>query len=99
MTRAVREGLGTLTHASSVYFNEPQLRLAARLAETFDAPLSRSLFIQSGADSNEAAVLFARRATGRSGIGALHLSFPRLYRRDPCHQLRRDHRRHRALHP
>ena len=75
VTEAVREGLGTLTHASSVYFNAPQLRLAARLAETFDAPLSRSLFIQSGADSNEAAVLFARRATGRSGIGALHLSF------------------------
>ena len=75
VTQAVRDGLGTLTHASSVYFNEPQLRLAARLAETFDAPLSRSLFIQSGADSNEAAVLFARRATGRSGIGALHLAF------------------------
>ena len=75
VTQAVRDGLGRLTHASSVYFNEPQLRLAARLAETFDAPLSRSLFIQSGADSNEAAVLFARRATGRSGIGALHLSF------------------------
>ena len=75
VTEAVREGLGTLTHASSVYFNAPQLRLAARLAETFDAPLSRSLFIQSGADSNEAALLFARRATGRTGIGALHLSF------------------------
>ena len=75
VTAAVRDGLGRLTHASSVYFNAPQLRLAARLAETFDAPLSRSLFIQSGADSNEAAVLFARRATGRSGIGALHLSF------------------------
>ena len=75
VTEAVRAGLGTLTHASSVYFNAPQLRLAARLAETFDAPLSRSLFIQSGADSNEAALLFARRATGRTGIGALHLSF------------------------
>ncbi len=75
VTEAVQNGLETLTHASSVYFNEPQLRLAARLAETFDAPLTRSLFIQSGADSNEAAVLFARRATGRSGIGALHLSF------------------------
>ena len=75
VSAAVREGLGTLTHASSVYFNAPQLRLAARLAKTFDAPLSRSLFIQSGADSNEAALLFARRATGRSGIGALHLSF------------------------
>lgn len=75
VTAAVREGLDVLTHASSVYFNEPQLRLAARLAETFDAPLARSLFIQSGADSNEAAVLFARRATGRHGIGALDLGF------------------------
>ena len=75
VTAAVREGLEVLTHASSVYFNEPQLRLAARLAETFDAPLARALFIQSGADSNEAAVLFARRATGRRGIGALDLGF------------------------
>ncbi len=75
VTRAVQRGLEKLTHASSVYFNEPELRLASRLGETFDPPLSRALFIQSGADSNEAAVLFARRATGRSGIGALSLSF------------------------
>ncbi len=49
--------------------------LAKKLAETLDAPLTRSLFIQSGADSNEAAILFARRATGRSAVAALHLSF------------------------
>ncbi len=72
---AVSQGLRTLTHASSVYYNEPQVRLAKRLSETLDPPLSRSLFIQSGADSNEAAVLFARRATGRNGIGAFHLGF------------------------
>ena len=75
VTEAVQQGLTQLTHASSVYYNEPQVRLAKKLAETLDAPLRRSLFIQSGADSNEAAILFARRATGKSGIAALHLSF------------------------
>ncbi|MDP6426973.1 MAG: aspartate aminotransferase family protein [Alphaproteobacteria bacterium] len=75
VTEAVRHGLTQLTHASSVYYNEPQVMLAKKLAETLDAPLSRSLFIQSGADSNEAAILFARRATGKNGIAALHLSF------------------------
>lgn len=75
VTEAVQRGLVALTHASSVYYNVPQVKLAEALAGTLDAPLSRSLFIQSGADSNEAAVLFARRATGRSGIAALHLSF------------------------
>lgn len=72
---AVQAGLETLTHASSVFYNVPQIRLAESLADTLDPPLSRSMFIQSGADSNEAAVLFARRATGRAGIGAFHLSF------------------------
>lgn len=75
VTKAVQKGLSELTHASSVYYNEPQVLLAKKLAETLDAPLKRSLFIQSGADSNEAAILFARRATGRSAIAALHLNF------------------------
>ncbi len=75
VTEAVKNGLTQLTHASSVYYNEPQVLLAKKLAETLDPPLRRSLFIQSGADSNEAAVLFARRATGKGAIAALHLSF------------------------
>jgi len=75
VTKTVQAALEKLTHASSVYYNVAQVTLAKRLVETMKAPLNRCLFIQSGADSNEAAVLFARRATGRSGIGALHLSF------------------------
>ena len=99
VTQAVREGLARSPMRARSISTSRRLRLAARLAETFDAPLSRSLFIQSGADSNEAAVLFARRATGRSGIGAAAPRLPRLYRRDPRHQLRRDHRRQRPLNP
>lgn len=75
VTKTVQAALEQLTHASSVYYNVPQVTLAKRLAETVALPLKRCLFIQSGADSNEAAVLFARRATGCNGIGALHLSF------------------------
>ena len=75
VARAVSEAMTTLTHASSVYYNVPQVQLAAKIAEIVDPPLTRSLFIQSGADSNEVAVLLARRHTGRSGIAAFHLGF------------------------
>ena len=64
-----------LTHASTVYYNVPQVELAARLASVNDPPLRKSVFGESGSDSNELAVLLARRATGRMGIGALTQSF------------------------
>ena len=75
VTKAITESAETLTHASSVLYNVPQIALAKRLAETLDPPLTRSMFLQSGSDSNEGAVLLARRATGRSGVGALSLAF------------------------
>jgi len=64
-----------LTHSSTVYYNLPQIELAERLASINDAPLKKSVFGESGSDSNELAVLLARRATGRLAIGALTQSF------------------------
>lgn len=64
-----------LTHASTVYYNEPQVELAERLASINDAPLRRSVFGESGSDSNEVAILLARRATGRLAVGALTQGF------------------------
>lgn len=75
IAKAVQEAALTLTHASSVFYNVPQIMLAKRLADLVDPPLTKSMFIQSGADSNEGAVLIARRYTGRLGVGAFHLSF------------------------
>jgi len=75
VTEAVQQALTELTHCSSIYRNVKQIELAIKIAETVDLPLSRSMFIQSGADSNEAATMFARRYTGRTGIGAFHLGF------------------------
>ncbi|MCL4764665.1 MAG: aspartate aminotransferase family protein [Hyphomicrobiaceae bacterium] len=71
----IREQSAVLTHASTVYYNLPQVELAERIASINDAPLRKSVFGESGSDSNELAVLLARRATGRMSIGALSLSF------------------------
>jgi 2,2-dialkylglycine decarboxylase (pyruvate) len=64
-----------LTHASTVYYNVPQVELAERLASINDASLRKSVFGESGSDANELALLLARRATGRMAIGALTQSF------------------------
>jgi len=73
--KVIEEQGKVLTHASMVYYNVPQVELAERLASINDAPLRKSMFGGSGSDSNELAVLIARRATGRNMIGALTQSF------------------------
>ncbi len=73
--KVIEQQSKVLTHASSVYYNVPQLELAERLASINDAPLRKSVFGESGSNSNELAVLLARRATGRLSIGALTQGF------------------------
>lgn len=73
--KVIEEQSKILTHASSVYFNIPQVELAEKLASVNDAPLKKSVFGESGSDSNESAVLLARRATGRNPVGALTQGF------------------------
>ena len=73
--RVMREQAARLTHASTVYYNLPQIALAEKIAAVNEAPLRKSVFGESGSDSNELALLLARRATGRAAIGALSASF------------------------
>lgn len=73
--KVIEEQSKILTHASTVYYNVPQVELAEKLASINEAPLKKSIFGESGSDSNEIAVLLARRATGRNAIGALTQSF------------------------
>ena len=75
IAKAIQESSTILTHASSVFYNVPQIQLAKKLSDIVDLPLAKSMFIQSGADSNEGAILLARRYTGRLNIGAFHLAF------------------------
>jgi len=73
--QVMREQAARLTHASTVYYNLPQIALAEKIATVNEAPLRKSVFGESGSDSNELALLLARRATGRGAIGALSASF------------------------
>ncbi len=70
---AAHEQLDRLWHVSNLYWTEPMARLAALLSERFGG--AASFFCNSGAEANEAAIKYARKATGKPGIVALEDSF------------------------
>jgi acetylornithine/N-succinyldiaminopimelate aminotransferase len=70
---AAHEQLDRLWHVSNLYWTEPMARLAALLSQRFGG--AASFFCNSGAEANEAALKYARKATGKPGIVALEGSF------------------------
>jgi acetylornithine/N-succinyldiaminopimelate aminotransferase len=70
---AAQSQLEQLWHASNLYFTEPMMRLATRLSERVGG--AQAFFCNSGAEANEAAIKYARKATGRSAVVALEGSF------------------------
>ena len=70
---AARAQLDRLWHASNLYWTEPMAELAALLSERLGG--ARAFFCNSGAEANEAAIKYARKATGRPGIVALEGGF------------------------
>lgn len=70
---AAHAQLDKIWHASNHFWNRPMLDLAFQLSERFGG--AKAFFCNSGAEANEAAIKFARKATGRSGIVALQSSF------------------------
>jgi acetylornithine/N-succinyldiaminopimelate aminotransferase len=70
---AAQAQLERLWHVSNLYWSEPMLRLAALLSARLGG--ARAFFCNSGAEANEAAIKYARRATGRPGVVALEGSF------------------------
>ena len=70
---AARAQLERLWHASNLYWTEPMAELAALLSERLGG--ARAFFCNSGAEANEAAIKYARKATGRPGIVALEGGF------------------------
>ncbi len=70
---AAEAQLGKLWHVSNLYWSEPMAALAARLSERFGG--AQAFFCNSGAEANEAALKYARKATGKPGIVALENSF------------------------
>jgi len=70
---AARAQLGRLWHASNLYWTEPMVTLASRLSDRFGG--ARAFFCNSGAEAVEAALKYARKATGKAGVVALAGSF------------------------
>jgi predicted acetylornithine/succinylornithine family transaminase len=70
---AAREQLESLWHVSNLYRTEPAEQLAERLSERFGG--GRAFFCNSGAEAIEAALKYARKATGKAGVVALEGGF------------------------
>ena len=70
---AAQEQLARLWHASNLYRTEPAEDLAGRLSERFGG--AEAFFCNSGTESIEAALKYARKATGKPGVVALEGSF------------------------
>jgi acetylornithine/N-succinyldiaminopimelate aminotransferase len=70
---AAHAQLDRLWHVSNLYWTQPMQELAAKLSDRFGG--AQAFFCNSGAESVEAAIKWARKATGRSEIVALDGSF------------------------
>jgi acetylornithine/N-succinyldiaminopimelate aminotransferase len=70
---AAHAQLDKLWHASNLYATEPAQALAHALSERFGG--AQAFFCNSGAEANEAALKYARKATGKPGVVALEQGF------------------------
>jgi acetylornithine/N-succinyldiaminopimelate aminotransferase len=70
---AAHAQLERLWHTSNLYWTTPMTELAERLSERFGG--ARTFFCNSGAEAIEAALKYARKATGKPGVVALEGSF------------------------
>jgi predicted acetylornithine/succinylornithine family transaminase len=70
---AAQAQLERLWHVSNLYWTQPMAQLADLLSEKLGG--AQAFFCNSGAEANEAAIKYARKATGKPGIVALENSF------------------------
>ena len=70
---AAQHQLDALWHTSNLYSTEPMLQLAGLLSDRFGG--ARAFFCNSGTEAIEAALKWARKATGKPVVVALENSF------------------------
>ncbi len=75
IVEAIRAACDRVLHLNSWMLSEEVVRLAARLAELLPAPLGKTIFLNTGSESNEIAMRIAKLATGRFEILGLEQSF------------------------
>lgn len=75
VVEAIRAQAARLITCPEIFYNDRRAELLARLAELAPAGLERTYLCNSGAEAVEAAIKFARLATGRPGIVAAMRGF------------------------
>jgi predicted acetylornithine/succinylornithine family transaminase len=73
VVEALREQAGRLMHVSNLFYTEPAMRLAERLARSSLG--GKVFFCNSGAEANEAAIKLVRRARPGGDIVVVHGAF------------------------
>ena len=71
IVKAIQSGAEDAIHLFSGMIPESVAKLAKKLAEWLPKPLSRSMFVNTGSESNEAAVRMAKMVTGGYEVIAL----------------------------
>jgi 2,2-dialkylglycine decarboxylase (pyruvate) len=72
---SIKESCETLIHSSANFLNTKEIELAALLGSLLPSQLSKSTFLMSGSDSNEAAMNMAKVYTGKFEIASPVASF------------------------
>ncbi|WP_225332696.1 aspartate aminotransferase family protein [Halomicrobium urmianum] len=72
---AAKEQIDKLTYVQASYPNEARTRLYERLADSAPDPIDKTWLCNSGTEANEAALKFARSATGNSKLIATMQGF------------------------
>jgi 4-aminobutyrate aminotransferase-like enzyme len=75
VTQAIHDQTDKLQHISTLYANEPQVRLAEKLAQITPGRLEKSFFTNSGTEANETAVLLAQIYTKCQDVITLRHSY------------------------
>jgi predicted acetylornithine/succinylornithine family transaminase len=73
VVEAIRDQAQRLIHVGNLFYTEPSLRLAQRLAESSLG--GKVHFANSGTEANEAALKVARKAKPQGGIVSVHRGF------------------------
>ena len=73
VVEAVREQVGRLMHTSNLFYTEPAMRLAERLAASSLG--GKVFFCNSGAEANEAAIKLVRKAKRTGDVVVVHGAF------------------------
>lgn len=72
---AVQAQAARMAHVSNLYYVEQQGELAERIARIAPGDISRTLFVNSGAEANEAALKTAVKYTGRTKVMSAYNAF------------------------